>query len=180
MGNGGAKTKTFEYTVIFEEAGKDGSYAYTKSDGATSTPGTIKSGESFTLKDGEKLEIVGLPKDLKYTVTQKDYTTDEYVTLPIEQHYTGIMEGKDEAAPFTNVRVIEGGLIISNKVEGKDNDKTKPFSTRSPSQARERTNPTLMRSRTAAQERSRAEIPSSLPTVRRSLSKIFRRISSIR
>jgi hypothetical protein len=127
MGNGGAKTKPFEYTVIFEEAGKDGSYAYTKSDGATSTPGTIKSGESFTLKDGEKLEIVGLPKDLKYTVTQKDYTTDEYVTLPIEQHYTGIMEGKDEAAPFTNVRVIEGGLIISNKVEGKDNDKTKPF-----------------------------------------------------
>ncbi|MCM3262100.1 SpaA isopeptide-forming pilin-related protein [Paenibacillus lautus] len=127
MGNGGAKTKPFEYTVIFEEAGKDGSYAYTKSDGATSTPGTIKSGESFTLKDGEKLEVVGLPKDLKYTVTQKDYTTDEYVTLPIERHYTGIMEGKNEAAPFTNVRVIEGGLIISNKVEGKDNDKTKPF-----------------------------------------------------
>ncbi|WP_456288798.1 SpaA isopeptide-forming pilin-related protein [Paenibacillus sp. AK002] len=127
MGNGGDKTKAFEYTVIFEEAGKDGSYAYTKSDGATSTPGTIKSGESFTLKDGETLEIMDLPKDLKYTVTQKDYTTDEYVTTPKERQYTGVMVGKDEAAPFTNVRVIEGSLLISNTVKGKDDDKSKPF-----------------------------------------------------
>ncbi|MEK3732891.1 DUF5979 domain-containing protein [Paenibacillus sp. FSL M8-0334] len=124
MGNGGDKTKTFEYTVLFEDTGKDGSYTYEKSDGST---GTIKSGESFTLTDGETLEIVGLPKDLKYTVTQKDYTTDEYVTLPKERYYTGVMAGQDEIAPFTNVRVIEGGLIISNTVEGKDNDKAKPF-----------------------------------------------------
>ncbi|MFD3262212.1 carboxypeptidase regulatory-like domain-containing protein [Paenibacillus lentus] len=127
MGNGGDKTKEFEYTVIFEEAGKDGSYAYTKSDGETSTPGTFKSGESFTLKHGETLEIVGLPKDLKYTVTQKDYTADEYVTIPEERYYTGIMEGKDEDAPFTNVRVLKGGLLISNTVKGKDDDKKKPF-----------------------------------------------------
>ncbi|MGG3308694.1 carboxypeptidase regulatory-like domain-containing protein [Paenibacillus lautus] len=127
MGNGGDKTKEFEYTVIFEEAGKDGIYAYTKSDGATSTPGTIKSGESFTLKHGETLEIVGLPKDLKYTVTQKDYTADEYVTNPEERYYTGVMEGKDENAPFTNVRVIKGGLLISNTVKGKDDDKKKLF-----------------------------------------------------
>lgn len=127
MGNGGDKTKAFEYTIIFEEAGKDGSYTYTKSDGATSTPGEIKSGESFTLKDGETLEIVGLPKDLKYTVTQKDYTTDEYVTTPKERQYTGVMVGNDEVAPFTNVRVIKGGLLISNTVKGKDDDKKKLF-----------------------------------------------------
>jgi len=127
MGNGGDKTKAFEYTVIFEQAGKDGSYAYTKTDGVTSTPGTIKSGESFTLKDGETLEIVGLPKDLKYTVTQKDYTTDEYVTTPKERQYSGVMVGNDEVAPFTNVRVIEGGLLISNTVKGKEDDKSKPF-----------------------------------------------------
>ncbi|WP_339220704.1 carboxypeptidase regulatory-like domain-containing protein [Paenibacillus sp. FSL W7-1332] len=127
MGNGGDKTKEFEYTVIFEEAGKDGSYTYTKSDGVTSTPGEIKSGESFTLKDGEALEIVGLPKNLKYTVTQKDYTTDEYVTTPEERYYTGVMEGTDENAHFTNVRVIKGGLLISNTVKGKDDDKKKLF-----------------------------------------------------
>ncbi|WP_397328546.1 DUF7601 domain-containing protein [Paenibacillus arenilitoris] len=127
MGNGGDKTKAFEYTVSFEDTGKDKSYAYTKSDGATSIPGTIKSGESFTFKDGETLEIAGLPKDLKYTVTQKDYTADEYVTTPNERQYTGVMVGKDEVAPFTNVRVITGGLIISNTVQGKDDDKKKPF-----------------------------------------------------
>ncbi|MBU5349626.1 LPS biosynthesis protein [Paenibacillus lautus] len=124
MGNGGDKTKAFEYTILFEETGKDGGYAYEKSDGST---GTIKSGQSFTLKDGETLEIVGLPKDLKYTVTQKDYTTDEYVTTPKERQYTGVMVGNDEVAPFTNVRVIEGGLLISNTVKGKDDDKSKPF-----------------------------------------------------
>ncbi|CAH1197217.1 carboxypeptidase regulatory-like domain-containing protein [Paenibacillus sp. JJ-223] len=127
MGNGGDKTKEFEYTVIFEDAGKDGSYAYTKSDGETSTPGTIKSGESFTLKDGETLEIVGLPKNLKYTVTQKDYTADEYVTTPQERNHTGVMKGTDEDAPFTNTRVLKGGLLISNAVKGNAGDKTKVF-----------------------------------------------------
>ncbi|WP_143811942.1 carboxypeptidase regulatory-like domain-containing protein [Paenibacillus sp. SSG-1] len=124
MGNGGDKTKAFEYTVSFEGAGKDGSYSYEKSDGST---GTIKSGESFTLKDGETLEMVGLPKDLKYTVTQKDYTTDDYVTTPEERNYTGVMKGQDENAPYTNVRVIKGDLVISNTVKGKDDDKKKLF-----------------------------------------------------
>ncbi|NUU77386.1 DUF7601 domain-containing protein [Paenibacillus xylanilyticus] len=124
MGNGGDKTKEFEYTVIFEDTGKDGSYSYEKSDGSK---GTIKSGESFTLKDGETLDILGLPKDLKYTVTQKEYTADDYMTNPEERYYTGIMESKDEIAPFTNIRVLKGGLFISNTVKGKDDDKKKSF-----------------------------------------------------
>ncbi|MFC9710591.1 DUF5979 domain-containing protein [Paenibacillus sp. NPDC056933] len=124
MGNGGEKTKEFEYTVIFEDAGKDGSYSYDKSDGST---GTIKSGDTLRLKDGDKLDISGLPKNLKYTVTQKDYTIDEYATTPEERYYTGVMEGSDEVAPFTNIRVLKGGLLISNTVKGKDDDKKKLF-----------------------------------------------------
>ncbi|WP_458124712.1 DUF7601 domain-containing protein [Paenibacillus sp. Z3-2] len=127
MGNGGDKTKEFEYTVIFEDTGKDGSYAYTKSDGETSTPGTIKSGDTFKLKDGETLDILGLPKNLKYTVTQKEYTIDEYVTIPEGRYYNGVMKGQDEDAPYTNVRVLKGGLLISNTVKGKDDDKKMPF-----------------------------------------------------
>lgn len=127
MGNGGDKTKEFEYTVFFEDTGKDGSYAYTKSDDETSTPGTIKSGESFTLKNGETLEILGLPNNLKYTVTQKNYTADEYVTTPQEHNHTGVMKGTDEDAPFTNTRVLKGGLLISNEVKGNGGDKTKVF-----------------------------------------------------
>jgi len=124
MGNGGDKTKEFEYTVTFDGTGKDGSYFYVKSDGNT---GTIKSGGTFKLKHGETLDILGLPKDLKYTVTQKDYTNEEYVTTPNERHYTGVMKGNDEKASFKNVRLLNGGLLISNTVKGKDDDKKKPF-----------------------------------------------------
>ncbi|MFB5676867.1 carboxypeptidase regulatory-like domain-containing protein [Paenibacillus terreus] len=124
MGNGADKTKEFEYAVSFEDAGKDGSYSYEKSDGSK---GTIKSGGTFKLKDGETLDILDLPKNLKYTVTQTDYTTDEYVTTPQERYYTGVMEGNDEVAPFTNIRLIEGDLLISNTVKGKDDDKKKLF-----------------------------------------------------
>lgn len=124
MGNGGDKTKEFVYTVILEDTGKDGSYSYLKSDGGT---GTIYSGDSFKLKDGETLDISGLPKDLKYTVTQTDYTDDEYVTAPDERYYSGVMEGQDEVAPFTNVRIVKGDLLISNTVNGKDDDKKKTF-----------------------------------------------------
>ncbi|MNO43796.1 Pilin precursor [compost metagenome] len=124
MGNGGDKMKEFEYIVSFEGAGKGESYSYEKSDGST---GMIKSGDTFKLKDGEALDIFGLPKNLKYTVTQKDYTTDEYLTIPEERYYTGVMEGTDEDAPFTNVRVLKGGLLISNTIKGKDDDKKKLF-----------------------------------------------------
>ncbi|MGG4146044.1 DUF5979 domain-containing protein [Paenibacillus algorifonticola] len=124
MGNGADKTKEFEYTVIFEDAGKDGSYSYLKSGGGT---GTIKSHDTFRLKDGETLDILGLPKGLNYTITQKDYTADEYVNIPEEGYYTGVMDGKDEDAPFTNLRVLKGGLLIGNTVKGKDEDKEKLF-----------------------------------------------------
>lgn len=124
MGNGGDPTKEFEYTVILEDAGKDGSYTYEKSDGST---GTIKSRDTFRLKDGETLDLMGLPKHLKYTITQQDYATDGYVTNPEERYYTGIMDGTDEVAPYTNIRILKGGLLITNTVKGKDNDKQKPF-----------------------------------------------------
>lgn len=124
MGNGGDKTKDFEYTVIFEGTGKDASYSYVKSDGST---GTIKSLDIFKLKHGETLDISDLPKGLKYTVTQKEYTADDYTTNPEEREHTGIMEGQDELAPFTNIRVLKGGLLISNTVKGKDDDKKKLF-----------------------------------------------------
>ncbi len=124
MGNGGDKTKDFEYTVSFEDAGKEKSYAYEMSDGSK---GTIKSGDSFRLKDGETLDILDLPKQLQYTVIQTDYTTDGYVTTPQERYDTGIMQGQDEIVPFTNTRVIKGGLLVSNTVKGKADDKQKQF-----------------------------------------------------
>ncbi|WP_249931054.1 DUF7601 domain-containing protein, partial [Paenibacillus polymyxa] len=123
-GNGSDKTKEFEYTVSFAGAGKDESYSYVKSDG---DKGSIKSGGTLRLKDGETLDVLDLPKNLTYTVTQKDYTTDEYMTTPGERYYTGVMKGKDEVAPFKNMRVMTGSLLISNKVQGNGGNKTKAF-----------------------------------------------------
>ncbi|WP_436449145.1 DUF7601 domain-containing protein [Paenibacillus sp. BT-177] len=124
MGNGGDKAKEFEYTVSFAGVGKDESYSYVKSDG---DKGSIKSGGTLRLKDGETLDVLDLPKNLTYTVTQKDYTTDEYMTTPGERYYTGVMKGKDEVAPFKNMRVMTGSLLISNKVQGNGGNKTKAF-----------------------------------------------------
>ncbi|HEY4390952.1 MAG TPA: SpaA isopeptide-forming pilin-related protein, partial [Paenibacillus sp.] len=124
MGNGGEKTKDFEYIVTFDGVGKGGSYPYTMSDGST---GTIKSGDDFRLKDGQSLEITGLPENLKYTVTQKDYTADDYTTIPSELHLTGTMAGVDQFVPFTNVRVLSGSLLIGNTVKGNGGDMAKEF-----------------------------------------------------
>lgn len=124
MGNGGEKTKEFEYTISFAGAGKDDGYDYAKSDGSS---GSIQSGDTFRLKDGETLDILALPKNLNYTVTQMDYTADEYVTTPKDWDYTGIMEGNDEVAPFQNVRVLTGSLYITNTVQGNGGDPNKGF-----------------------------------------------------
>jgi len=124
MGNGGDKTKEFKYTVTFEGTGKDGSYSYMKN-GNTGAD-KIQSGYTFKLKDGETLDILDLPKDLKYTVTQTSYTNEEYVTTPTLLA-EGVMKGTDEQALFTNTRVVNGGLLISNTVKGKDDDKQKLF-----------------------------------------------------
>lgn len=65
MGNGGDKMKDFEYIVIFEGMGKDGSYFYVKLDGSI---GMIKFMDIFEFKYGEILDIFDLFKGLKYIV----------------------------------------------------------------------------------------------------------------
>ena len=49
------------------------------------------------------------------------------MTTPEERYYTEMMKGSNEEAPFTNVRVLKGGLLISNTVKGKEEDKSKLF-----------------------------------------------------
>ena len=43
----------------------------------------IKSGDTFTLKDGETFKIKDLPDNLKYTITQDSYKNDGYTTTPV-------------------------------------------------------------------------------------------------
>ena len=68
--NGGSLTKEFTFTV---ELSAEGEYHYTGS-----KTGTIASGETVTLKNGESISINNLPEGTTYTVTETaedDYTT---------------------------------------------------------------------------------------------------------
>lgn len=112
-GSGSDKNKEFEYTITFDGVGKDGSYAYDKSDG---TKVTIKSVDKIKLKDGQSITIKDILKDTVYTVTEDDYTSEGYITEPSFRIYTGTIEAKQTAkAPFVNSRQLPGTLELKTK-----------------------------------------------------------------
>lgn len=80
-GNQGDKNKDFDFTVTIKGAdGEDYKYATVK-DGTT-TPNEIKSGTAInvSLKNGESVIFYGLSSEDKFTVTEKDYSSDGYKT----------------------------------------------------------------------------------------------------
>ncbi|WP_342471715.1 SpaA isopeptide-forming pilin-related protein [Metasolibacillus sp. FSL H7-0170] len=121
----GDRNKEFEYTINFAGAGEDGTYSYTKSNGAT---GTIESGQKIVLKHGEFITFSNLPVGLIYTVQQTDYTSEDYETTPEDFTFTGeIGESQTAEAKFINHKDAGGGLLISNTVTGNGSDANKDF-----------------------------------------------------
>ncbi|MBB6733191.1 DUF7601 domain-containing protein [Cohnella zeiphila] len=124
-GNGADKNKAFEFFVTFEGAGAGKTYSYTTSDGAT---GTIESGGRIFLKHGESAVIDEIPKGTTYTVTETDYSEDGYTTTWPDWQTTGtIVEEGDHRAEVVNTRMLYGGLLIGQTVEGSGADKNKDF-----------------------------------------------------
>ncbi len=110
-GNGGDKEKEFVFTVNFTGEGAGEEYSYTKPDG---TPGKLRSGNTIQLKHGETITVQGLPKNLIYTVTEADYSKDDYTTNPANRELTGsIVENKMAEARFVNTRELPGGLTLT-------------------------------------------------------------------
>ena len=73
----------------------------------------------FELKGGEKLQATGLPNGLTYTVSEKDYTPDGYITT--KSNDSGTIVGNEEiTVTFVNERNATGSLIITKKLEGND------------------------------------------------------------
>lgn len=68
------KTKPFLFTVSF--SGTDRRYSFERSGGFMH--GWLKSGDSFSLKDGQSITISGLPAGTSYTVTEADYRAEGY------------------------------------------------------------------------------------------------------
>ena len=73
----------------------------------------------FELKGGEKLQATGLPNGLTYTVSEKDYTDEGYITTKYNDTGT-IVGNKEITVTFVNERNATGSLIISKKLDGND------------------------------------------------------------
>ena len=72
-GQGADFTKKFKFTVTFTDA--PDAYPYT---GVSA--GTLRSGGSVLLADGESITITGLPEGVQYTVAEADYTKEGYTS----------------------------------------------------------------------------------------------------
>ncbi len=93
-GQGADLTKKFDFTVTF--IGASDAYPYT---GAST--GTICSGDTISLADGESITITGLPEGTQYTVTEADYTGDGYTATSTGSVGT-ISADTLQTASFTN------------------------------------------------------------------------------
>ncbi len=93
-GEGADLTKKFIFTVTF--IGASDAYPYT---GAAT--GTISSGNTISLANGEAITITGLPIGTQYTVTEADYTGAGYTSSSTGAG--GTISADDlQTASFTN------------------------------------------------------------------------------
>ena len=124
-GNDGEILRNFTFKVtLTDENGKTltGEYEYTGS-----KKGTIKSGETISLKHGESITINGLPLDTKYEVIELEANTDRYVTESTNSQ--GVISETNALVSFTNIRNEEpkGSLSISKIVTGNDGETLRDF-----------------------------------------------------
>lgn len=100
-----------DFTMKFELAGKEGetldanaAYKYTVTDkaGVKQNEDTIQNGGTFTLKDGQTAEIVGLPAGSAYTITEESLPTG-YKTPSITDNGKGtVSAGTAKEVTVTN------------------------------------------------------------------------------
>lgn len=74
-GEGADRTKQFAFTVTLGKAGE--AYEYS---GVGVPGGTLVSGDTVMLGHGQSITITGLLSGTSYTVVERDYTADGYVT----------------------------------------------------------------------------------------------------
>ncbi|PYG84309.1 hypothetical protein LY28_03673 [Ruminiclostridium sufflavum DSM 19573] len=119
-GNGADTEKAFDFTLTL--SGAAGVYSYT---GHGVSGGSIASGDSFSLANGQSITITGLPAGARYTVTEADYSGAGYTTTS-----TGadgdILTNTTQTAAFTNTRTA-GNLVIAKTVAGNAGDRSKSF-----------------------------------------------------
>ncbi len=125
-GKDGETERAFSFKVTLSA---EGTYNYI----GTGIPnGTIKAGDSISLKHGQGITIYGLPKNTEYSITEEDYSGFGY-TKTVTGNPNGKIiadssaEGQTYEVVFTNTRTLPGSLVISKTVLGTGADKTKKF-----------------------------------------------------
>ena len=93
----GDENKSFTFTVLLTNS--SGNQLWSRFSYSGSKQGTIKSGESITLRDGESVTISGIPAGCSYTVTE---TPAEGYTTEATGDSGKILNGKTAIAAFVN------------------------------------------------------------------------------
>ncbi len=138
-GTEGDKEKDFNFTVKFDPDPPATGVEVTKRDkeGTEASEQPVIEGNTltFTLKDGEFVDITGLPIDTGYTVTETEANEDGYTTTvtvngAATSNGTGSIGTGSSTVEFVNDKGPEpetGNLQVTKTVTGTGGDKTKDF-----------------------------------------------------
>lgn len=120
------KVFSFTLTLTNDAVNVNGTYTATLSGGTSSTV-TIENGTgTFTLQDGQTITIGGIPNGTAYTVIEKDYKQEGFITTS-ENASGSIATGGTATASFTNTHEA-GGLTVQKLTDGNGDDEGKLFS----------------------------------------------------
>ena len=123
-GTAGEQDRDFTFKIdLYDEKGSTlgGSFSYTGS-----KTGTIKSGETVTLKHSESITINELPLGTKYKVTEVEANTNDYVTT--SENAEGVIEAGVKTATFENSKDIKkSNLTIKKVVSGTAGEQDRDF-----------------------------------------------------
>ena len=88
-------------------------YTVTNADSTQASTGTIQNNDTFTLKDGQTAEIVGLPVGSTYTITEESLPTG-YTQTSITGDGTGTVTAKASTVTVTNTYAPEEITVDPN------------------------------------------------------------------
>ncbi len=115
-GNMGDHEKYFAFEITLNGVeGKTYANPYAITGGSNkANPTAMAVGETVTvwLKDGETINIANLPYGVTYTVTEADYTEDDYTTTKTGD--TGTINAATQTASFTNTKTgeVDTGITL--------------------------------------------------------------------
>ncbi len=81
---------------------------------------------TLTLKHGDKVTIVGIPKGTRHEIVEREANGNGYTT-EVEGQTTGVLNEEGREIDFTNTKIGYYDLAVKKKVEGRLADKTRKW-----------------------------------------------------